>query len=269
MQAAVVDVGARYDALAATYDRPNYDPRSALYWEIVERLTWELSAPFLPAPGVDAPVLDAGGGTGKWALRFAELGHHVSLLDVSAGMLEAAREKVNATPRRDQVSLHRGTIESLPFSDATFAFTFCDGDPLSYCHTTYRGALRELVRVTRPGAFLVIGVDNAAITASDLVVAAALREFQGTGTARCPYGMPVHAFTPVEVSELARSVSCSLAGLYGKPLFWSRVSAVLARMAGERPPRAWADSIVAEQLWLNHAGYGSAGDHLHIVLRKG
>ena len=77
-----------WDADAATYDAT---PSHAIS-DPVESAAWrEVLAETLPEP--PATVLDAGAGTGALSLLAAELGHQVTALDLSAGMLAQAERK--------------------------------------------------------------------------------------------------------------------------------------------------------------------------------
>jgi SAM-dependent methyltransferase len=72
-----------WDADAATYDRaPTHRPRSpavlAAWTAAIERLL----------PPTPARILDAGAGTGFLSLLAARLGHRVTAVDISPGMLE-------------------------------------------------------------------------------------------------------------------------------------------------------------------------------------
>jgi SAM-dependent methyltransferase len=77
-----------WDADAATYDRdPGHYPVSPL-----ERAVWRGTLErLLPAP--PASVLDVGAGTGFLSLIASELGHHVTAVDLSSGMLGRLRAK--------------------------------------------------------------------------------------------------------------------------------------------------------------------------------
>ncbi|HEY6679972.1 MAG TPA: class I SAM-dependent methyltransferase, partial [Actinomycetota bacterium] len=77
-----------WDADAHHYDRSVghaiSDPVEAAAWRAALRR-------FLPAP--PSRVLDVGAGTGSLSLLAAELGHEVTALDLSEGMLDRARRK--------------------------------------------------------------------------------------------------------------------------------------------------------------------------------
>jgi SAM-dependent methyltransferase len=80
-----------WDRDSLTYDDSSShsvsDPVEAAAWRAALRRA-------LPEPG--ARILDAGAGTGALGLLAAELGYHVTALDLSEGMLAKAREKAEA-----------------------------------------------------------------------------------------------------------------------------------------------------------------------------
>jgi ubiquinone/menaquinone biosynthesis C-methylase UbiE len=51
-----------------------------LYYKIYDAITWKYIEPYVPIDP-DALVLDAGGGTGRWAIRMARKGCKVILVD--------------------------------------------------------------------------------------------------------------------------------------------------------------------------------------------
>ena len=103
-------------------------------------------------PAGDEPILDAGAGTGIMAELLAAMRYeHLVGFDVSAGMLERAAR------RGRYRELQRMVLgEPLAYADDTFAAVvsagvFTEGHaPLS--------ALDELIRVTRPGGYLVFSI---------------------------------------------------------------------------------------------------------------
>ncbi|MEX0989575.1 MAG: methyltransferase domain-containing protein [Actinomycetota bacterium] len=92
---------------AETYDRsPSHglsDPVEAAAWRAV-------MSDVLPPP--PARVLDAGAGTGSMSLLAAELGHEVTALDLSEGMLEQAKRK--AAERGLDLSFVQGPAHEPP-----------------------------------------------------------------------------------------------------------------------------------------------------------
>lgn len=96
-----------WDQDAATYDRsPGHGiehPISAGAWKAA------LARYLPPAP---AHVLDAGTGTGAMALLAAELGHRVTALDISPGMLAMAERK--AAERSVQIQTVVGAADQPP-----------------------------------------------------------------------------------------------------------------------------------------------------------
>lgn len=63
-------------------------------------------------------ILDVGTGPGQLALMFAEMGHHVTAVDLSANMLEKARK--NALKRSLDINFIQGDAEDLQLPDMQF-----------------------------------------------------------------------------------------------------------------------------------------------------
>jgi len=96
-----------WDADAATYDRdPGHHPVSPL-----ERAAWRGTLERL-LPVVPASVLDVGAGTGFLSLIAAELGHHVTAVDLSSGMLGRLRAKAEEAGL--EVEIVEGEAASVP-----------------------------------------------------------------------------------------------------------------------------------------------------------
>ena len=139
-----VEVGTRegYAGWVAQYD----DEANALI-ALEEPVTLAMIG---EAAGKD--ILDAGCGTGRYALRLAEAGGRVSAVDPSPEMLAAARRK--AAERGLAARFLPGELSALPFPDACFDLAVC---ALVLCHVAdIKGAVGELARVVRPGGQVVI-----------------------------------------------------------------------------------------------------------------
>lgn len=103
-------------------------------------------------------VLDVGAGPGRFTIELARLGADVTVADISPVQLELNKERTQAAgvEVRDRVLADVCDLE--PFDDASFDAVVCYGGPLSYVLERADDAIAELLRVTRPGGFLLVSV---------------------------------------------------------------------------------------------------------------
>ena len=96
-------------------------------------------------------VADVGAGTGFVAAGLAPIVRRVHVVDGSAAMLEIAKKNLN---QFSNVEYHEADGTSLPFADQTLDAVFAN----MYLHHAPNplAAIREMVRVLRPGGRLVI-----------------------------------------------------------------------------------------------------------------
>jgi S-adenosylmethionine-dependent methyltransferase len=152
---------ARFDAGAEDWTRYNQKPLGRIRHEV----TWHNLAPHLPAitDEADPPrVLDAGGGSGELALRLAECGYRVWLLDYAPAMLEQARRAAQGLPDEAQSRL---SYCQLPADEASNAFAL-GFFQLITCHTLIeyllrpQTTLRVLTSLLRDGGLLSLSFVN-------------------------------------------------------------------------------------------------------------
>ncbi|MEY8847840.1 bifunctional demethylmenaquinone methyltransferase/2-methoxy-6-polyprenyl-1,4-benzoquinol methylase UbiE [Psychroserpens sp. XS_ASV72] len=100
-------------------------------------------------------VLDIATGTGDLAINLANTNaKKIVGLDISDGMLEVGRQKINAKNLDDKITMVLGDSENLPFEDNTFdAITVAFG--VRNFETLEKG-LAEIFRVLKPGGVFVI-----------------------------------------------------------------------------------------------------------------
>jgi SAM-dependent methyltransferase len=110
--------------------------------------------PFGDLAGKD--VLEVGCGSGFAVQLFAEAGAKVTAVDLTDWAVATTRARLDAFGLEGDV--RRGDGEDLPFADASFDLVFSWG--VIHHSSDMEAALRELVRVCRPGGRLVLMVYN-------------------------------------------------------------------------------------------------------------
>lgn len=137
-----------YDALAADYDRfVNWEGRLAHELPFFERLFRERGV---------RRVLDAACGTGHHAVALAQRGYRVVGADLSAAMIEQARE--NAAAAGVDVRFVVAGLGELAAQGESFEAVICLGNSLPHLLTAgaVDAALADFATVLRPAGVLVI-----------------------------------------------------------------------------------------------------------------
>jgi len=143
---------AAFDAKAEAWEDYTATPLGRLRQE----LTLRHLAQHLELPPRRLKILDAGGGTGSYAIPLAQQNHRVCLLDFSAQMLAIARRKVE---QFDPSLLERMEFCRAPVEEAAGLLP-PDHFDLVLCHTLLeyvpepREVLRALTTVLRPGGLI-------------------------------------------------------------------------------------------------------------------
>lgn len=145
-----------FDAIAPTYDALNHLLSFGVDrgWRrrVVKMVATSSSAGPRTDPRAGSPaVLDVATGTGDLAVALARRipGARVTGVDISEGMLEVGREKVERRGLAGRVVLRRGDGEALEFADGSF-----DAVTVAFGVRNFgdiRAGLGEMRRVLRPG----------------------------------------------------------------------------------------------------------------------
>lgn len=136
-----------WDASSATYDTlPGHKIGTD-----AEKEAWKREL-IRDLPQSKFAVLDVGCGTGAMGLLFAEMGHRVTGVDLSEGMMAKAKKKAEA--QKLSLDLKKGDAEHLPFETGTF-------DVVVNRHLLWTlphpdAALREWHRVLKAGGHLLV-----------------------------------------------------------------------------------------------------------------
>ena len=106
-------------------------------------------------------VFDAGCGTGQWGVALALAGYRVRGIDVSAGMVAAARDRASGHELGEDVaSFQVGDLDAMDYLDASFDAIMCRL-VLDFVPSPGQ-VLAEFRRLLRPGGRLVLWVLGAA-----------------------------------------------------------------------------------------------------------
>ena len=113
--------------------------------------------PKLTQRGCFQRVLDAGCGSGLQTIQLARCSEEVVGLDISAGLIEVAREQCAGLAN---VSFVVESVTKMPFEDESFDAIFSYGDVVSHILEDYEKAIAEFARVAKRGALVSFEVDN-------------------------------------------------------------------------------------------------------------
>jgi SAM-dependent methyltransferase len=148
------------------YARDYYDQYGEREWERFELTPanrvnlhlhlWHLRQFIRP----DDHVLDVGAGPGRFTIELARLGARVTVGDISPVQLELNRRKVQDAGCEasvvERILMDVTDLSALP-SDR-FDAVVCFGGALSYVFDRAERAVGELLRVTRPGGYVLLSV---------------------------------------------------------------------------------------------------------------
>jgi ubiquinone/menaquinone biosynthesis C-methylase UbiE len=258
---------AYHDHEAPAYDA-KYD-KVPFFTKVYEPVTWDNIRRFLPL--LPAQVLDAGGGTGRWTVVLAQMGYEVTLTDISQGMLDVARAKIEATGLSDRVTiLHQDIRDMSALAVDSFDLVLAEGDPVSYCED-HTAAIRELARVARAGAHVIVSVDSRAaalfnLNELDFDTAEALLR-----TGQLKWRMedkalvyPIHAFTIPELAGLFEANSLRVVRVLGKPVFFNRLRPEVRDqiLADEELTRRLVE---LECRYGDDPGWAGSGGHIEVT----
>jgi S-adenosylmethionine-dependent methyltransferase len=122
------------------------------HWAEYENSLRALTDFLPPAP---AKLIDIGGGPGRYAIALARRGYRLTLVDLSQGNLDLAKQKAAETGVELDGFVHANALDLSAFPEAGFAAALLMG-PLYHLHTVEerRSALRQARRLIEPGGLV-------------------------------------------------------------------------------------------------------------------
>ena len=141
-----------FDGIAPDYDRLNH-----LMSLGVDRSWRRRALREIVDAGRAQSILDIACGTGDFSLAIGRRMHpdsRITGLDLSEGMLAVMRDKVAKAGLEGRISCEQGDSEAMRFADASFDVVTIAFGIRNFAHR--EAALREILRVLKPGGRLVI-----------------------------------------------------------------------------------------------------------------
>ena len=244
------------------------DARTAVVRDVLRAVTAAMAAE-AGRPQLD--IIDAGGGTGGFAVPLAALGHHVTVIDPSPDSLAAAERR--AAEMNVRITVMQGDAADLA------AVAGAQSADLVLCHSVLEyvdspvDAMAQIASVLRPGgavsvlaASAVAAVIHRALAgrfddARRLLAGLSTGSSQPAGTGTGP-GMPrTRWFTIAGVVSLIEGAGLRAGGAHGVRVFADLVPGMFA----DADPGA-ADALLAlEQAASAHPAFGDIATQFHIV----
>jgi S-adenosylmethionine-dependent methyltransferase len=195
------------------------ETRTAVVWEACRRR--------LESGAATQTVLDVGGGTGGFAVRVAELGHHVTVVDPSPDALAALDRRARERDVADRVTGLQGDLAGV------LDLVGPGGADLVLCHGVLGlvddppEALAAIGRLLRPGGALslLVGQQHAAVLGRAMAGHfAQARELLAGGA---PTADHERRFTADEVRRLLQDSGFALAEMHAVRVFTDLVPSAL------------------------------------------
>ena len=209
-------------------------------------VVWELLSAVLAESGAEQVVLDAGGGTGGFAVPIAEAGHRVTVVDPSPDSLAALERR--AAERGLQVAAQQGDLSDLPRRVAAGSVD---------------------AAVLRPGGRLSLLVANR--DAAVLARALAGRPDEAAHALTDPHGRwgaadgTARRFTPEQVCALVEGAGLAVEQLHGV----RTVSDLVPSAVLDTEPGAAAALLALERALSDRPPFRDLATQLHLLARKG
>lgn len=251
--------------LESTDRRPRPGPatnvRTAVVWDLLSAVLAEADP-----DGTGLTVVDAGGGTGGFAVPLAEAGHRVTVVDPSPDSLAALQRR--AAERGLDVAALQGDLNDLP------ALVAAGSADLVLCHSVLEvvddpeAAVASVAGVLRKGGRLSLLVANR--DAAVLARALAGRPEEAAHALTDPNGRwgaadgTTRRWTPASVQTLVTAAGLEVEQLHGV----RTVSDLVPSAVLDTEPGAAAALLALERTLSDRPPFRDLATQLHVLARK-
>jgi SAM-dependent methyltransferase len=229
-------------------------------------VVWELLSTVLAEAGPDLVVVDAGGGTGGFAVPLAEAGHRVTVVDPNPDALASLERR--AKERGLAVAAVQGDLSDLPQLVAAGSVD------LVLCHSVLEvvddaaAALSAVADVLVPGGRLSLLVANR--DAAVLARALAGRPDEAAHALTDPHGRwgvadgTARRWTPETITALVEGAGLQVEQFHGV----RTVSDLVPSAVLDTEPGAAAALLALERALSDRAPFRDLATQLHVLARK-
>lgn len=217
-------------------------------------------------PDTPVRVVDIGGGAGHQALRLADLGHHVTIVDPSAAMLAEARAALDtrSADTRNRVTLLSSTAADAAahIGQGSFDVVLCHG-VLMYLDDS-RDTVQSLVQLARPGGLLSILTKNGDAVA----MRAGLEGRYGDAVDAMQRGADLGRLGVVTRAETLQDLADLLWDSKADVVGWFGVRVFSDHLSDTRPGYDFGELLEAEWLASKTDPYRHVGRLLHVIAQR-
>jgi S-adenosylmethionine-dependent methyltransferase len=234
--------------------------RTAVVWDALQ----EVLAATSSDARTPASVVDIGGGTGGFAVRVAELGHQVTVIDPSPDALAILDRRAEENGVAERVTAHQGDVASLaglvPAGSADVVLFHgvleIVEDPAD--------ALAALAGVLRPGGVLSLLVNQRHAAVVARAMAGHFQQARTLLDGPAPEDHHPRRFTADEVATMLDRTGFESTAMHAVRVFVDLVPSSLV----DHEPGAAAALVELEKAVADRPEYLSLGTQLHVLARR-
>jgi ubiquinone/menaquinone biosynthesis C-methylase UbiE len=254
-----------YDKVAKEYEKMY----QSNYWKLYNNVTFDNIKKYLPKKG--SLILDAGGGTGFWSRQLAKFGYRVVCTDIAQKMLDVGMFLAKKEKVKNKIEFKYADITNMNcFKDNSFDMAISEGDPVGYCGNPDK-AIRELCRVVKRGAYIIISIDGffsrilRIVGSNNFSQLKLLEEKHTTLVKEGKYAE--HDFTINELKRLFKKNKLEVIDIIGKPMF-VRLIHEEGREKMLADKKTYNKILALEEKYNNEPSIVGLAGHIEIVGRR-
>ena len=217
-----------YDTYAEQYSTGDFAPETFMTarcaMTFADDITWHFLTKYVPERK-SIKILDAGAGDGFWAQKFIEMGYtDIVLMDISQGMLNEAQKRFSQLSGKYTVEFVKSDIADMTFEPGTFDYVFSQYDAVSLSMEPEK-AVKELARVAKMGAYIVVSLDTKYRRVPELIEAGQIGNAVTLLNTNISYDFvhPQYNLTWEELTTYFENAGLDVIEVIGAPVFMHQV----------------------------------------------